>query len=84
MNIDVIKNEKQIVELHIDNATIAEVLRVYLYKAGVNFAAWRKEHPSKPLLFRIESKDASVKKLVSGAISEINGDCAKIISSLKK
>ena len=84
MNIEVVKQEKNSVELKIDNLTVAEVLRAYLNRNGVEFAAWRKEHPSKPLLFKIESSGKGVKKEVSEAVDMIKKDCNKIVSLLKK
>ena len=84
MNVEVIKSEKNELEINIDNITIAEVLRAYLYEDGVEFAAWRREHPSKPLIFKIESSDKTVKKTVSDAISAIKKDCDKILAGLKK
>ena len=68
MNIEILKNEKNEVEMKIDNLTIAEVIRVYLYQNGADFAAWRREHPSKPLIFKIQTKEGTVKKAVSNAI----------------
>ena len=84
MNIEVLKSDKGNIELKIDNTTIAEILRVYLYEQGVDFAAWRREHPSKPLIFKIESKDKGVKKAVSDAVSAIKSDCDKILKVVKK
>ncbi len=84
MNIEVLKSEKNDVELKIDNLTIAEILRVYLYEHGVDFAAWRREHPSKPLIFKIESNDKNVKKVVADAVSAIKSDCDKILKVVKK
>ena len=84
MNIEVLKNEKNNVELKIDNLTVAEILRVYLYEHGVDFAAWRREHPSKPLIFKIESSDKNVKKVVADAVSAIKSDCDKILKLVKK
>lgn len=84
MNIEVIKNEKNEIDLRIDNLTVAEILRVYLNEQGVDFAAWRREHPSKPLIFKIESADKNVKKVVADAVSAIKKDCDKLVSGLKK
>jgi DNA-directed RNA polymerase subunit L len=70
MEIEIIKQEKNEVELKIDNLTIAEALRFKLNEQGVKFAAWRREHPSKPLIFRIES-NSGVKKDVSEAVKAI-------------
>ena len=84
MNIEVIKSEKNEIDLTIDNLTIAEVLRVYLYENGADFAAWRREHPSKPLIFKIETSGKTVKKAISDSISAIKKDCDKIVAGLKK
>lgn len=84
MNIQVIKQEKNSVELTIDNLTIAEVLRAYLNKEGIEFAAWRREHPSKPVIFKIDSSGKTVNKAVSEAVASIKKDCDSIVKSLKK
>jgi len=84
MNINVLKQEKNSVELTIDNLTIAEILRVYLNREDIEFAAWRREHPSKPLIFKIESSGKPVKKAVADAVDAIKKDCAKVLGALKK
>jgi DNA-directed RNA polymerase subunit L len=84
MNIEVMKQEKNEVELRIDNLTVAEILRAYLNNNGVEFAAWKREHPSKPILFKIESSGKTVKKTVSEAVEAIKKDCDKVLSTIKK
>ena len=85
MKIEIIKESKDEVELTIDNLTVAEVLRAYLYENGAEFAAWRREHPSKPVLFKIKAGSGkSVKKVVADSVEAIKKDCDKIVSGLKK
>ncbi len=84
MNIEVIKSDKNDTEIQMDNLTIAEILRVYLNRNGADFAAWRREHPSKPILLRVQTSGKTVKKVVSDAISAITKDCDKIVSLVKK
>jgi len=84
MNIEVVKSDKNEIEIKTDSITTAEILRVYLYEAGVEFAAWKREHPTKPIIFKIKSSDKPVKKVVSDAISAIKKDCDKISAALKK
>ena len=86
MEIEIVKQEKDLVELKIDNITVAEILRVYLNEKvdGVNFAAWRREHPSKPIIFRIETSGKTVKKAVSDAVEAIKKDADKLVSIAKK
>ncbi len=83
MEIEIIRQEKNEVELKIDNITIAEILRVYLNKQGIDFAAWRREHPSKPIIMLIKSTK-NVNKEVSEAIEAIKKDLSKIVSLVKK
>ena len=52
MNIEIVKQEKDEIELRIDNLTVAEILREYLNRQGVEFAAWRREHPTKPIVLQ--------------------------------
>ena len=61
---------------------MAEVLRTYVNKQGVEFVAWRREHPTRPARRRIESKN--VKKDVSDAVSAIKKDLDKLVKSVKK
>ena len=84
MNIEIMKQEKNEVELKMDNLAIAEILRVYLNKQGVEFAAWRREHPTKPILLRVQSSGKTVKKEISDAIAALKKDCQKIVSAVKK
>ncbi|MBX4212047.1 hypothetical protein KW787_01145 [Candidatus Pacearchaeota archaeon] len=84
MNIDVVKSEKNELEIKIDNLTVAEIIRVYLNEQGIEFAAWRREHPTKPAILKIESSGSTVKKAVSDAIAAIQKDLGKVSSALKK
>ena len=84
MNIKIIKQEKNDIEFKIDNQTIAEILRVYLNKEEIDFAAWRKEHPSKPLIMKVQSSNKTVKKAFSDAVAAIKKDLDKISADLKK
>ena len=82
MNIEVLKQEKDEVELSIDNLTVAEILRVYLNEQGVEFAAWRRVHPNKPLVMRV--KNQGVKKTIGEAIDKIEKDLENISALVKK
>lgn len=84
MQIEILKQEKSEMEFKIDNSTIAEILRVYLNKQDIDFAAWRREHPTKPLILRVESSSKTVKKAISDAVAEIKKDLLKISLVLKK
>ena len=83
MEISIVKEGKNEMEFMIDNATVAEILRVYLNKNDIDFAAWRREHPSKPVLFRIEDSK-NVKKAVSDAVEAIQKDLDSLAKEVKK
>lgn len=74
MNVEIISEENDLLELRVDNLTVAEILRVYLNESGVKFAAWRRDHLTKPVIFRVESSGKTVKKAISEAVSSINKD----------
>lgn len=84
MHIDVTLSEKDDVEFKIDNPTVAELLRVYLNAQDVKFAAWRREHPTKPVIMRIQTSSGTVTKAVNDAVSAIKKDTDAIISLVKK
>jgi DNA-directed RNA polymerase subunit L len=83
MEVEVLKSDKKEVEFKVDNLTAAEVLRSYLNEQGIEFAAWRREHPSKPVTMKIQA-EGNVSKAIADAISAIKKDCDKIVSGLKK
>ena len=84
MEVEVVKSDKDGVEIAVDNLTVAEVLRMYLNDQGIEFAAWRREHPSKPAVFRIKSSGKTVKKAIGDAVAAIKKDGDKILKGLKK
>jgi len=84
MNVEIISQESDKIELRVDNLTVAEILRVYLNEQGVKFAAWRRDHLTKPVIFKIESSGKTVKKAVSEAVSAINKDLNSLVKDLDK
>jgi len=85
MKVEIIKDEKNEMEISIDSLTVAEAIRVYLQKDdAVSFAAWRQEHPSKPVLLRIETKGKSPRKAIEDAIEHIQKDADKLVAEVKK
>jgi DNA-directed RNA polymerase subunit L len=83
MEMKILKADKDDMEIEIDNLTVAEILRVYLNAQGVEFAAWRREHPSKPVIFKIKTSGKSVKKAVSEAVAAIESDCEAVLKVVK-
>lgn len=85
MEVQIIKDEKNELEFEIDNQTVAEIVRSYLNKdSGVKFAAWKKEHYSKPLILRLRTEGKSAKKALNDAISLIQKDLSKYEGEFKK
>ncbi len=84
MKVEIVKSEKEDLEVKVDSVTVAEILRVYLNEQGVKFAAWRKEHPTKPIVFKIQTSGKTSKKAISEAVSAIMKDVTKISTVLKK
>tara|TARA_Y100000310_G_scaffold9084_1_gene9538 strand:+ start:86 stop:349 length:264 start_codon:yes stop_codon:yes gene_type:complete len=85
MEIDYLMDEKNEAEIQLDNLTIVEVLRTYLLKdSGVEFAAWRRTHPSKNPILKIKTKGKSVKKALSDASALIEKESDKLVSDFKK
>lgn len=84
MNIEITSQSKNEADFKLDNVTVAEVLRAYLADNGASFAAWKREHPSKPLTMKIQSSEGTVAKAVSQAVQAIKKDCDSLVSNLKK
>jgi len=81
MEVKILNDNKNSLDLEINNLTIAEILRVYLNKEGVKMAAWKREHPSKPAILHIEADNA--KSSVKKAISSIQKDLEKYEKEFK-
>jgi len=85
MDINVLKSEKDEIELELENITIAEILRVYLNKDdGVTFAAWRREHPTKMPVLLVKTKGKTAKKAVVDAVKQIEKELDKLSDEFKK
>tara|TARA_Y100000310_G_scaffold111916_1_gene110347 strand:- start:30121 stop:30384 length:264 start_codon:yes stop_codon:yes gene_type:complete len=85
MEIKILKDDKNELEVQIDNQTIAELVRVYLNKdSGVKVGAWKKKHYSKPLVLKIVSEGKTAKKALQDAIAKARKDLAKYADEFKK
>ncbi len=84
MDIEIISSSKDEMEFKIDNITLAELLRVYLNKdSGVEFAAWKREHPSEKPTFKVTTKGKTPKKAVSDAVSSAVKDLDRVEKDFK-
>lgn len=85
MNIKYIKDEKNEAEIGLDNLTIAEILRIQLTKdEQVDFAAWKREHPSKSPILKVKTRGKSARKAVEDAVSKIEKELDNLVLSFKK
>jgi DNA-directed RNA polymerase subunit L len=85
MELNILKNEKDEIELELESLTIAEILRVYLNKdSAVTFAAWKREHPTKKPILLVKTKGKTAKKAIDDAVSAITKDLDKIEVDFKK
>ncbi len=85
MELKIIKDEKNELEVQIDNQTAAELVRVYLNQDdSVKMGVWKKEHYSKPLILKIVSEGKTAKKALSDAIAKARKDLEKCSDEFKK
>ena len=85
MEVKVLKNEKDNLVIEMNNPTLAELLRVYLNKDdSVQFAAWKREHPEKPVILEIKTKGKTAKKALDDAVSDIEKEATKYAEEFKK
>jgi DNA-directed RNA polymerase subunit L len=85
MELKILKDEKNELEVQIDNQTVAELVRVYLNEDdSVKMAAWKKEHYSKPLILKIISEGKTAKKALHDAIAKARKDLEKYSDEFKK
>ena len=85
MEIKIVKDEKNDLEVSIDNQTIAELVRVYLNKDDkVKIGAWKKEHYSKPIKLRVITEGKTAKKALNEAIAKALKDLEKYRDEFKK
>jgi len=85
MEVKYLKEDKNEIELELDNSTITEVLRAYLAKdESVEFAAWKRTHPTKNPVLKLRTKGKTAKKAIEEAIAQIEKEADKVIDSFKK
>ncbi|MFH1325816.1 MAG: RpoL/Rpb11 RNA polymerase subunit family protein [archaeon] len=85
MEVNILKSSKDEAEIEMDNVTIAEILRVYLNKdSSVVFAAWKREHPTKNPLLKVQTKGKTAKKAIEEAIRGITKELDKVENDFKK
>lgn len=85
MEINILKDNKEELEVELESLTLVEILRVYLNKdSSVNFAAWKREHPTKKPILALRTKGKSPKKAITDALASITRDLDGIEADFKK
>jgi DNA-directed RNA polymerase subunit L len=85
MEIKILKDEKNDLEIQINNQTIAELITVYLNQdESVKLGAWKKEHYSKPLILKIMTDGKNAKKALQDAIAKVKKDLERYSDEFKK
>lgn len=85
MEVKILNEEKNEIEVELENATLAEILRVYLNKdSSVDFAAWKRNHPSEKPALKVKTKNKEAKKAIKDAISAITKDIDKVEKDFSK
>jgi DNA-directed RNA polymerase subunit L len=85
MKAKTIKDEKENLVVEMDNQTVAEILRVYLNEDdSVTLAAWKREHPNKPVVLEIRTRGKSAKKALEDASAHIGKEMDKYLEEFKK
>jgi DNA-directed RNA polymerase subunit L len=85
MDIDILKEEKNEIEVRLGSLTIAEILRVYLNNdTNVKFVAWKRAHPTENPILRIETSGKSPKKAIKDAIGVLTKDLDKFEGDFSK
>ncbi|MBP7708149.1 hypothetical protein KA107_00565 [Candidatus Pacearchaeota archaeon] len=82
MMIKILKDEKNEVDVEMDNLTVVEILRVYANENGAKVAAWRRDHPTKNPVLHVEGENAS--KILQKAVVALQKDLDKYSEEFKK
>ena len=85
MEIEVLRDEKNELEVQLDNQTIAELVRFYLNQDdNVKLGVWKKEHYSKPVVLKVKTEGKTAKKALQDAIVKAQKDLKKYGDEFKK
>jgi len=81
----ILKNEKDHLEIELDNLTIAELLRNALWEDdSIVIASWKRDHPTKNPVLIIKTNGKSAKKALTDCIARVQKMNDKIKDEFKK
>ncbi len=85
MEVKILKEEKNEIEVELENLTIAEILRVYLNKdSSVKFVAWKRVHPTESPILKVQTDGKTAKKAINDAVTDITMDLDKLSTDFSK
>jgi DNA-directed RNA polymerase subunit L len=85
MEINIIKDEKNDLEVEVNSQTMVELVRVYLNKdSAVKLGAWKKPHYSKPFVLKVKTEGKAAKKALQDAITLAQKELGKYKDEFKK
>ena len=81
----ILKNEKNHIEVEISNASIAELIRSFLWQDdSVKVAAWKRDHPTKSPVLIVKTDGKTAKKAIEDCIERIEKMNDKVLEEFKK
>ena len=84
MEVKFLKNDKNDVEVQLEDLNLAEILRIYLNNdSEVTFVAWKRQHMTEDPILKIKTKSKDVKSVVKSAIEAITSDLDSILGNFK-
>lgn len=85
MEIKVIKAEKNELEIELNNLTVAELLRNVLWQdSATEFAAWKREHPTKNPHLVLKTKGKIAKKVLLDTLTSTQKTLSQLTKEFKK
>ena len=75
MEIKILTQEKDKLDVELNNLTVVELMRAYLNKdSSVKLAAWKREHPTKNPVLHIEAPNpkSALKKAITSATKDLD------------
>lgn len=80
----ILKKEKNYLEIELNNLTLAEILRVYLWKnKNIIYAGWKRDHPSKPVILTLKTKTNSL-EILKKTIEKIREEIKELKEEIKE
>ena len=85
MKIQILKQDKNELEVELDNLTIAEILRNELWEdSNTEVSAWKRENPSKNPILVVKTRGKDAKKVLLDAIERVQEKNSEILKEFKK